>query len=285
MVVVKRYDEAYAHHRVAMSPPISALRSTLMRIGNACLPPNVFYLEIESEGQRHRAKYALLDVDDLDRYTRPDCLQPYFWGRLAQPVAVVWSAGPESKTRLEDLLQQAQSTMLAKIAPRIALPAATTQLWSQGLADSYRTEFRAEKKQGRASELAAFASDHYRDATERHAMSIGGTFSYAPDRDEALNPGEPLATAPAALLMRQYSAWDRRKSAVAWLLRRIQGRILQVMRLSKAAWTFDGGIEYLLWKIERHSGVRVEPGPLTRKHPLLLGWIALWKARRQGGFK
>ena len=37
-----------------------------------------------------------------------------------------------------------------------------------------------------------------------------------------------------------------------------QGKLLHVLRLMKATTTFKGGADYILWKVERHSGVRVE---------------------------
>jgi hypothetical protein len=39
----------------------------------------------------------------------------------------------------------------------------------------------------------------------------------------------------------------------------------------KGALTFDGGADYVLWKIERHSGVRVDPQWRERRLP----WLAL----------
>ena len=41
-------------------------------------------------------------------------------------------------------------------------------------------------------------------------------------------------------------------------LRRINGKALSALRLMKAAFTFEGGADYLAWKIARHSGVEIE---------------------------
>src|SRR3546814_3014928 len=58
-----------------------------------------------------------------------------------------------------------------------------------------------------------------------------------------------------------------------WALRRVQGKLLSVARLCKAAFTFQGGAEYLLWKIERHSGVSIALTPWQRRHPLLASTV------------
>ena len=56
-----------------------------------------------------------------------------------------------------------------------------------------------------------------------------------------------------------------------WRLRRWQGRILSILRLAKATFTFSNSVDYAAWKIERHTGVRVEITPLLRRHPILWG--------------
>jgi hypothetical protein len=37
----------------------------------------------------------------------------------------------------------------------------------------------------------------------------------------------------------------------------------------KAAFTFAGGADYLAFKVERHSGERIELKPWQRRHPIL----------------
>ena len=53
--------------------------------------------------------------------------------------------------------------------------------------------------------------------------------------------------------------------------------MLSVLRLVKGLFTFEGGFDYVLWKIERHSGVRVEVSPRARRYPLLAGWGVIWR--------
>ena len=62
---------------------------------------------------------------------------------------------------------------------------------------------------------------------------------------------------------------------------RAQGKLLSVLRLLKASFTFDGGLSYLTWKIERQSGVRVEVTPFMRRFPRLGGLGAMWRTWRQ----
>ena len=63
--------------------------------------------------------------------------------------------------------------------------------------------------------------------------------------------------------------------AGSWALRRLKGKLWSVARLSKAAFTFSGGAEYLAWKIERHSGHKVELSDWQKRHPVIAGLVLL----------
>ncbi len=78
------------------------------------------------------------------------------------------------------------------------------------------------------------------------------------------------------------NAADHRRSLMHWRLRRWQGKVLSVLRLTKAAFTFHDSINYAAWKIERHTGVRVEVTPLLRRHPVLWGFKVSWQLLRRG---
>ena len=78
---------------------------------------------------------------------------------------------------------------------------------------------------------------------------------------------------------------QRSWSACGWAARRVQGTALSILRLLKASFTFDGGLPYLAWKIERHSGVKIEITAFMRRHPRLGAFGALWRTWRRGGFR
>jgi len=77
----------------------------------------------------------------------------------------------------------------------------------------------------------------------------------------------------------------RAANRLAWGLRAFQGKLLSVFRLLKAATTFEGGVDYILWKIERHSGVSVEVAPRLKRRPLLAMGVLAWRLYRKGGFR
>jgi hypothetical protein len=79
--------------------------------------------------------------------------------------------------------------------------------------------------------------------------------------------------------------YKRRTAGFAWLLRRIQGKALSILRLVKALFTFEGGLDYVVWKLERHSGQAIVVPDRVRRLPLIHMWGFFWQLYRRGIFK
>ena len=227
--------------------------SRLMRWLNRVLPPNVYYIALPGDGPRIHAKYALVSLPHLERLVSPATLNPYFWARFAQPTAIAWARDAAVRERLVGVLAEAARTMLRETVPLLPSTASGREIWVQAFALTYRTELRAEPA-SRGAEL-------YRASPERY------------DRIAAAVRAEPHALAAPLTAQRR------------WRRRRIAGKLLSVLRLVKAAFTFEDGADYLAWKIERHSGVRVELGPWQRRHPVLASPALFWRLYRAGAFR
>ena len=69
-----------------------------------------------------------------------------------------------------------------------------------------------------------------------------------------------------------------------WRKRQMLGKPLNVLRLVRAASTFEGAARYAAWKVERHSGVKIKLTPWRERHPVLAAPIVLFsllRARRR----
>ena len=97
---------------------------------------------------------------------------------------------------------------------------------------------------------------------------------------DALAPGETTDN-----YVNRCSAGSRKGSAFRWRVRMVHGKVLSTLRLLKAALTFDGALDYLLWKISRHSGVYIEPTERQRKFPLIFAWPLLFRLYLRGAFR
>jgi hypothetical protein len=237
---------------------------------NRILPPNVFYLEISAEERMVRAKYAILSLADLERGTSTAWFHSYLWGRFAQPAAVLYAASPEAAERVHAALAQAVMTFLGRVIPMLPARFSTRDLWLRGLSLSYRAELRAERPEKLAG-LFQSSSEYYERITA------------------AALPGLPYPIASVEGGLRWYESrisFGRRLICrVGWRIRSLQGKILSLMRLLKGAFTFAGGLDYILWKIERHTGVTVEVSPHLRQHPILALCILSWRLYRRGAFR
>ena len=237
---------------------------------NWLLPPNVFYLELPVGEGKVRAKYAILSLAQLERGT---CrwFQPYLWGRFAQPSALLRARDESTAQTLLHAIGQAVTTFVDATLPVLPARFSTRDLWEQGLTRSYRTELRAERT-GRQAELYRDAESSYVELTA--AALADSRFAVSPE-------GEGAGDDYRADIGRA----RRRAARAAWYLRTVQGRLLHVLRLIKGLFTFSGGVDYVLWKLERHSGVRLEVSDRVRRHPLIFGWGLVWRLYRRGAFR
>jgi hypothetical protein len=77
----------------------------------------------------------------------------------------------------------------------------------------------------------------------------------------------------------------RRAGQAQWRRWRRTGKTLNLLRLIKAVFTFEGAVDYALWKIERHSGVKPTISAWEKRHPLLAAPVLLWRFYREGAFR
>lgn len=239
-----------------------------LRAGNSLLPPNVYYLEAPFEGDLLRAKYATVSLKGFEEWVSGNTRNPYFWARFAQPCALIYARDDEAAQRVVSAIRTAIHALISQTLPLMQGPFTSHQLWSAALGQTYQTEWRSEGK-SRAAEIISAGEDYYQRITPPVLAGI------APGHAVLGNDSFSVDT------NHQRAASCRR----AWQRRRITGRIFATMRLLKAAFTFQGGIDYLLWKVARHSGVQITPTAFQRRHPLLGAPLLAWKVYRRGGFR
>ncbi|MGD9850307.1 MAG: hypothetical protein AB7T38_03465 [Nitrospirales bacterium] len=245
--------------------------SKWLALANGLLPPNVFFLSVPFHDRVIRVKYAVLSLSHFERSVTPQWFHSYFWARFAQPTVLLMAANPDVTRTVFQGLAQAVSTFLEKTLPRMTESFGAEELWQVGLSLTYGAELRSEPK-GRAKTLWAHDQVYYEQVTQ--AVLITRPSSIRIGQDTNKLQYTPSFPAQARLLNR-----------VGWVIRTIQGKILSALRLVKAAFTFQGGADYLVWKIERHSGVKIELTPAQRRHPIWTGLTTFWRLYRQGAFR
>jgi len=249
----------------------AALPNRLQATANKLLPPNVFYLELPIQDRVVRTKYAVLSLKDLQRGTSKQWFHSYLWGRFAQPSGLLYARNKKVEKQVRGALAQAVITFITRVMPAVKEKFTARDLWWDGLLLSYRAELRSEKPD-KLVNLVDAAPEYYEGVTRAAMGSVPFKVEICADQDGF----RYRAHIPTAV---------RYRSQLAWNVRSLQGKVLSILRLFKAVFTFEGGLEYIQWKIERHSGVRVEWTPWLKRHPLLAVCILSWRLYRKGGFR
>lgn len=232
----------------------------LATLANRMLPPNVGYLEERVDGAALRAKYAVLSARQFRRGMSASSCDTTLWARFSQPCACVFARAPADEAAAIEAVCQAVATAAhwaARLGPERA-PA--LDYWRALYARTYGAELRVESGL-RGPGLADSAAARYARLLPLAWDAAGIAFDAG--SDGSLRP--------------RLTARERARAARGWGLRRRLGRPLNFLRLAKSSFTFDGAMDYVVWKVERHSGVRLEVKPWQRRHPLL---AAPWLYRR-----
>ncbi len=238
---------------------------------NGLLPPNVYYLEVPFEDSKVRCKYAVVSLGDLRRGTSIRTFHSYLWGRFAQPSGIVYARNDAVSNQIHGILAQAVVTFITRVLPRLPEHFRADELWRTGLGLSYASELRTEKP-GRVNALVDQFQPYY-EALARAAM---------PAVPWTVSVETPTAGARYRASISPRQRW---LSRVTWAIRRGQGKVLSVLRLMKSAFTFQGGVDYIAWKLERHTGVAIEVTPRLRRYPLIFIWGQFWRLYRRGVFR
>jgi hypothetical protein len=243
----------------------SALGSRVSALLNFLLPPNVYYLQTGLGDSTLRCKYAIIRLDQLERRARSRH-DHYFWARFCQPLRLA-RGDAQVHRRLARLRSEAALSFARRIAPLMTDELAPDAFWTLALKTSYRCELRPEPE-GAARTLIGHDPGYWRTLS----------------RDLAGQPDSGLAWSGGKLASTRGTS-ARLAARLSWAGRRISGKVMNLARLFKAAGTFTNGVDYLVWKVERHSGVKVEPTERMRRHPRLAIWGLAWQMWRQGGFR
>ena len=191
------------------------------------------------------AKYAVLSEADFDRLNGPATRNVSVWARFAQPSRLVWAKNELAKALAVDAVAKAAPTLLGAAGRQAGED--LLDWWRRAFSLTYSAELRAERK-ARSQSVVDSDPERYRRLGEAAATLIGS------------NAGQ----------------WGRR---------RIEGKMLSVLRLAKASATYAGGADYIAWKINRHAGTNFELKPWQKRHPLLAAISLLPRLLKSGAIR
>ena len=249
-VLVDRYRSAYASRWLALQ--------------NAILPPNVFYLEMANAGTTLRAKYAVLSERRFQRAVGAKHLHPYVWARFAQPTLLAYARDAETRDHLAHCVARSIVTLVQRLS--VFMPAkgrvqrfSLAAMWLEALRRTYGAEIRPEAPETIRSLYGADSARYDRVAGEAFTvLESEGRLDRVSTRGNAV----------------EIEMDPRRRARLRWRWRLALpiAKLIAFLRLLKSAGTFGDWLPYALWKLERHTGVRIEPSERQLRHPLIFGW-------------
>lgn len=243
-------------YRLTAAPHRSGVRGLAERL----LWPEVSYHEIETSAGRLRAKVATLPLSTFHRAAAGRTLDTTIWARFVQPAQRVWSAGPDAARQAARAVEAAAVTA-GRFAAGLGPERGTAlEYWLALFRRTYAAEFRVEST-SRADTVIAADSARYARLLPLAWAAAGVTFEADGDRLRPARAGLP-----------------------GWAAPNLMGKPLNVARILKAAFTFDGAARYAAYKIARHTGIEIAVTPWRERHPFLAApgaWLELRKRRRE----
>lgn len=224
--------------------------------------PRVSYREWDHGGQVLRAKIATMQIGTFAAAAAGDLIDTTIWARFVQPSTLAWCRDGAARQVVEQAIGAAAQT-----AARLAAALGPDQgeewdYWRALFRATYQAELRVEPP-GREDSILQLNAAHFSGLLPEALAAVGVPFTRQGDRLRVAMPAE-----------------QRRIVLRWWGKRRRLGKLLNVRRLLRATATFDGAARYAAWKVERHTGVKVELTPWRERHPVLAAPGVLWRIWR-----
>ena len=227
-------------------------RTIFRSLMNWLLPPDVSFMQVETRATPVAAKVTVISLDQFARRMRPSSIDTTLWARFTQPSSLLYAADDDAKKQVIAALHQGVHTACGWALHSSPATSISCVFWTRLFALTYGAELRVER--GNRPQLIYDNDADYYD----------GIFNTL-----ELDSPHPLPGAAHG----------------HWALRRYAGKVLSILRLCKAAFTFEGGVDYLLWKVARHSGDTLVLKPWQRRHPLLAAPQLLYQLYRRGAIR
>ncbi len=258
VVVVEEYVRTYQELRrrgFTHRPP--RLMASLAWV----LPPNVIAYSPEG-ADGPMAKCLIISARDFGRELSNRSRDHFMISRMIQEVGVLYVRDAAAERWLDDCLEAARRTVLDWAAPYVAAPFSAESLTREMIAICYRSEIRPESG-SRASSVFEAQRAYLVDTYEKllaDASSEGLVMREEQGYRCARRPG------PMARLRRfAYFSFSKLRVTARWF---------------KHVLTFENWLPYLVRKVERRTGMRVELTALERRLPLIFIWPRVFRVLR-----
>jgi hypothetical protein len=230
---------------------------------NAWMPPNQVHVRWRAPGgEEGLAKCAVIDLERLARETTAERSDHFCIGRLFQPASLAWSADEEARQTLLDALIRAHRATWGWVRPWLPERFDVEGYCRTLLEVSMRFEIRPEAR----SRVLALWQAQRDEQLAAYPLLLR----------ELADAGELTDERGVFALRRPVTRLERIRVRLYFT----RSLVRATVRWAKYVVTVEGWLDYLLRKVERRTGHRIEPTPTERKLPLLLLWGKFYRAWR-----
>lgn len=242
----------------------------IARAAHRLIPPHVRYFKTSFKGKPIHAKVSMMTLARFEALAKKQSNDISIWARFAQPSALVFVRDEQAQHRVAQALRQAIMTAMqwaVYFGPQGGGSART--FWSALFRATYGAELRIED-QNRAEQIIELALTRYEGLFLPAVIAAGF---------------EPVANRSGTVFTITIPAAQRRARRAKWLLCQMASKSINLARILKGAVTFEGRADYVSWKIERRTGIKLELTHWQRNHPLLAMPQIVAQLWRAGAFR
>jgi len=207
----------------------------LSALANRLLPPNVYHEVFED---RH-AKVAVMSVASFAHRMRRESWDTTLWTRFSQSTRLVYADDLNRALVIDAIVTGWRTAAFWADALTANESDVGASRWTTLFTQTYGVELRPEGGSNRASRIVETSADLFALIDAELPMS-----NPSPDAIRGILHG--------------------------WRWRRAAGKPLNILRLFKAVFTFRGGAEYAMSKLDKHTDGESFLKPWERRHP----WLA-----------
>lgn len=228
------------------------------------LPPHIYHLRLN---EADRCKYNLLALRRFQRETSKRAADVYIFGRFGKRVSLLYARDEKAQKDLINCCFCAMRTVAWWSARGIGdEPFDETQFTLACLNLSYAGETRVEAT-SKVPKLFASEQSFYMRIYPALLRELVATTRWV-----RLRPDGRYELYGSSVARRL------RNARFQWFLK--LSRIRGILRWPKFLVTVDEWVDIILAKIERTKGIKLDPTPAARRHPLIFGWPYLFRLIR-----
>lgn len=266
-VIVDRYREAYESlHRTvgtAYSPSTATALANLLAPNVIAVTDRTSRPSDAEDGEDLRAKCCVISLRDFQRACSASPQDHFTQGRLIQFVLLAWTRDETGAAAIRDAVADARSQTCRWARPSLPPEFSVEDFAYAVLRRSLSGEIRPE------------SGDHARTLVAAQADTLGAI--YAPLLAHLADTGQLVAVREGTYRLAAPVTWSE-SFRLRWYFRR--SKVRATTRLLKHVILYEGWLDYIVKKIDRSSGDKIELTDRERRWPLIFLWPKVFRYLR-----